>query len=266
MSLLDPEFRYTEPERERFARDGYLIFPRFLSADGLARCQAQCDALLARRHENRRPEMILSAHVRERWLFELACEPQLLDLVEAHIGPNILLWGTHLLCKPPHDGKSIPWHQDESYFNNQGEFPPTLWVAFDDVDEENGGLTVLPGAHRRGMLPITDSGRTDFEKTIDVAHAAPDIEPVHYRLRAGQLAMHDARMPHCSPPNRSDRWRRVVTISYIAADAELAERTYRDFQTDEAFERRYYLVRGEAPPGREFPTAQAAFLDRRSSG
>ena len=143
-----------------------------------------------------------------------------------YLGPNILLWSTHLLCKPPGDGRSIPWHQDESYFNIRGKYPPTFWLAFDDVDEHNGGLTVLPGMHKYGLFPTVDSGRTDFNKGLAMEEIAPEVNPVHYRMLAGQLGMHHPRMPHASPPNHSDRWRRVVTFSYVNADAELATRTY----------------------------------------
>jgi hypothetical protein len=259
MSLIEPEFEYTEPLRRRFERDGFLIFPAFLTTEGLARCQRECDALLERRHPDRPAEMIISAHVRDRWLFELACEPKLLDIVEAHIGPNILLWSTHLLCKPPGAGRSIPWHQDAPYFHLRGICPPTLWIAFDDIDEDNGGLAVLPGMHTHGLFPTVDSGRTDFEKELAIEGIAPGIDPVYYHLRAGQLAMHHPRMPHWSPPNRSNRWRRVVTASYINADAELATRTYSDYQTNEPFERRFYLVRGEAPTGRTYARAPEGF-------
>jgi hypothetical protein len=252
MSHVAPDFEYTAEQRAQFEREGYLIFPRFLSPEGLAYCQRECDTLLQRRHPDQAPEMIISAHVQERWLFELACEPALLDIVEAHIGPNLLLWGSHLLCKPPGAGRSIPWHQDEPYFNIRGRYPPTLWLTFDAIDEDNGGLTVLPGSHLRGLMPTVDSGRTDFERTLSLESLQDIPQPVHYRMAAGQLAMHHPRMAHCSPANHSARWRRVVTFSYVDAGAELATRGYRNYRTAEPFERQFFLVRGEAPRGRSF--------------
>lgn len=252
MTYLDPTFQYTAAQREQYEHDGYLLFPRFLSEEGLARCRRECDALMERLHPDRPPEMILSAHVQDRWLFELATEPKLLDLIEAHIGPNLLLWNSHLVCKPPAGGRSIPWHQDETYFNNKGRYPPTIWIALDDVDEHNGGLTVLPGQHRAGLASTLESGRTDFDLTFS-PEALAEVEPVHYVMQAGQLAMHHPRMPHCSPPNTSDRWRRVFTFHYIDAEAELATRTYSNYRTGEPFDRQFYLVRGEAPPGTDFP-------------
>ena len=46
MSLIESDFEYTDQLRRRFDRDGYLIFPNFLTTEGLARCQRECDALL----------------------------------------------------------------------------------------------------------------------------------------------------------------------------------------------------------------------------
>lgn len=246
-----PGFHYSEAQRARFDEEGYLLFPQFLSPSGLERCRARCDEVIARCHPSRPTEMIISAHVQEPWLLALACQPALLDIVEAHVGPDIVLWGTHMLCKPPNHGRSIPWHQDAPYFTVRGRYAPTLWLAFDDIGPDNGGLRVLPGAHKLGMLPTIESGRTDFERTIgEGVLARANVEPFDYRLSAGQLAMHDALMPHYSPPNGSSRWRRVVTFSYVSADGDLQPKTYADYRTHEPFERQFILVRGRDRSGR----------------
>ena len=43
-------------------------------------------------------------------------EPEILDLVEQVIGPDIILWGCHVFCKPAGDGLETPWHQDGQYW------------------------------------------------------------------------------------------------------------------------------------------------------
>ena len=65
-----------------------------------------------------------------------------------------------------------------------------------------------------------------------------------YLMRAGQMAIHDVMIPHNSPPNRSDRWRRVLVLRYIAADSQFGRKTYKNHSTGAPFDREYFLVRG----------------------
>ena len=48
--------------------------------------------------------------------FGYATRPEILDCVEALLGPDIVLWGSQVFCKPAHTGRKIPWHQDGKYW------------------------------------------------------------------------------------------------------------------------------------------------------
>ena len=63
------------------------------------------------------------------------------------------------------------------------------------------------------------------------------------------MATHDTMLPHSSTPNRSDRWRRHIGFRYMAADGQLADKSYRNFRTLEPFPREFFLVRGEDVKG-----------------
>lgn len=122
-----------------------------------------------------------------------------------------------------------------------------LWIPFDDTDESNGTMSVLPRTHKDGLLPHTDLGDF-FGYAIDEGGLPPDAEDrsVVYRLKAGQAATHSSYTPHRSVPNQSDRWRRVMTVHFIRADAEtMGERHYTSYLDRSTFDREYYLVRGE---------------------
>ena len=38
--------------------------------------------------------------------------PQILEIVEVVLGPNFILWLTHVICKLPESVREVPWHQD----------------------------------------------------------------------------------------------------------------------------------------------------------
>ena len=46
------------------------------------------------------------------WINELMRNKNILDMVEDLIGPNIMVWTSHLYPKEPGDQKFISWHQD----------------------------------------------------------------------------------------------------------------------------------------------------------
>ena len=89
--------------------------------------------------------------------------------------------------------------------------------------------------------------RDDFYADIDPEEFPDDLErfAVTYDLKAGQAAIHHVMTPHNSTPNKSDHWRRVLIFRYLAADADFVPGTYYDYRTNEAFERVFYLVRGD---------------------
>jgi ectoine hydroxylase-related dioxygenase (phytanoyl-CoA dioxygenase family) len=252
MQIVDRQFHYTESDHELFLRQGYRIFDRFLSPEGLAHCRRETDRMLSELEPGRRPEDIFSPHQLEPWLFELASQPAILDLVERQAGPNIVLWSSQMLCKPPRTGRAVPWHQDAPYWNVTGNHAGGLWIPLDDISAENGGMSVLPGWHNKGVLPRRTNDQKTFSEEIDPAALPPDLPAIkfQYAFPAGGLATHHTLLPHNSIPNNSDRWRRVIVFRYIAADATFGDKQYQDYRTGERFPRRFFLMRGNDVMGR----------------
>jgi len=72
----------------------------------------------------------------------------LLDIAEHFVGPDIALFQTHWIAKPPGDGMPVLYHQDGAYWETErgwggGRDPMiTVRVIADDEDEENGCMKV----------------------------------------------------------------------------------------------------------------------------
>lgn len=248
MNVIDSLFNYSDENHSQYLEKGYCILGKCLSDEGLEICRREIDAMV---QEKKQPELppdqIISAHQQELWLWNLATQPKLLDMIEKQIGPNIVLWASHLICKPPKSGMFIPWHQDTPYWNVSGPLAGAIWLAFDDIDAENGGMCLLPHWHTRGLLRRQSTGSDLFTEEI-----APEVLPenidelkVQYEFPAGWLATHDTMLPHTSAPNQSSRWRRVLVLRYMTAEGEMGPKVYNDYRTGEPFDREYYLVRGK---------------------
>ena len=221
--------RLTPEQVQTYGRQGWLV-PEFRLAPALV-TELQ-DALneLIRNNPGVRPEKLVSAHVEgdnregvkgSKRFLELAMHAPIVDLVEDLIGPNIILWGCHVFCKPPEEGYETPWHQDGHYWPIRPLATCTVWVALEPSNRNNGCLRVIPGSHRDQKLhPHLHEDRTDLtlqqrmaEGTFDEAQAV-DIE-----LEPGQMSMHDVYMIHGAQANRSTQRRTGVALRYMPASS-----------------------------------------------
>ena len=117
--------------------------------------------------------------------------------------------------KLPDDGVAFPWHQDSTHrrygqgqwkdVNGRGSYVQTV-VAIDDVTEENGPLTFIPGSCRQGHLNLRPDGFLP-----DSLISSRAVTPT---MTAGSVLLFGPYTIHCSKPNRSSRPRRVFINGY----------------------------------------------------
>ena len=109
-------------------------------------------------------------------------------------------------------------HQDNFYLNVAPGTCIAAWLAVDDADEENGGMSVVPGSHKLGvqcpvMADMTKSFTTE-EVRIPAGH-----EAVPARMKAGDVLFFNGSMIHGSTPNSSrDRFRRAFICHYVSGN------------------------------------------------
>jgi ectoine hydroxylase-related dioxygenase (phytanoyl-CoA dioxygenase family) len=176
------------------------------------------DALIAA-NPGIRPEKLVSAHIEgrnaegvhgSRAFFELATDPELVELVADAIGDDIILWGCQVFCKPGGDGLETPWHQDGQYWPIRPLATCTAWVALDPSTRSNGCLRVIPGSHAgRTLYSHMREDRTDVVLTQRIDDPGFDeSKAVDIELEPGQMSLHDVYMIHGANPNRSPQRRR----------------------------------------------------------
>jgi len=110
-------------------------------------------------------------------------------------------------------GEPVPGHLDWNFVDEAVASSATVWCALEDVAEEQGALTVIPGSHRHVDF-IRPVNVRDYDRHTSVAGG--DQVPVP--VRAGQAIVLDNRTVHGSAANRSDRTR-------VAAAAVVAPRS-----------------------------------------
>jgi len=219
-------------EAEQYAERGYVV-PDFRLPQ--ARMHTLQDALdgLIRDNPEVRPEQLISVHVcapdghanaegihgREVFL-ELARDPGIVDCVESVLGPDIVLWGCAMFCKPAGDGMAVPMHQDGHYWPIKPLATCTVWVAIEDSDRDNGCLQVVPGSHadRKVFGHQTKSGHIALSQQVEPG-AYDESGVVDVELKAGQMSMHDVYLLHGSNANESTRRRSGLALRYMPASS-----------------------------------------------
>jgi ectoine hydroxylase-related dioxygenase (phytanoyl-CoA dioxygenase family) len=226
----------TEEQVAEYRREGFITLPGIFTEAELAPVDRylQENQDVAWTHKNDDP--LREAHYHYRPIFDICTSPRLLDLVEPLLGGDLVLLYSHIMSKKP-GGRRVAWHQDGPYWHRvEPKVAVTAWIALDDATPENGCMEVLPGGHRLGSLPhvhvtddyVVDPGCYDMREAVQ----AP--------VRAGGGLFFHSLIPHYTAPNRSDRWRRAIALSYMSARSRF---------TGDGPGPEYFPVQGRTFPG-----------------
>jgi phytanoyl-CoA hydroxylase len=215
---------------ERFERDGYLAVENVLSDDEVQTLRACADRLQAHAAGltdstdrfmlkafgdgggGRILQQVAEPHELGAEWMALARDPRVLDVVAALLGPNIMLYYSMFMMKPPRQGFAAPWHQDFAFFVHNRARLLACQVYIDDSTIENGCVNVVPGSHKFGLL-------NHFKDDVFVDHvqgdvSAYDAQAVPVPMRAGGMVIWHALTLHASAPNRSEKPRRGIVFEY----------------------------------------------------
>lgn len=140
------------------------------------------------------------------------------DMVADLIGPDLKFHHCKVNLKLPGSRTEVGYHQDFAYTPHTNDDIVTALLMLDDMTEENGCLTVVPGSHRGPLYSLYQGDR--FVGFIDPAE--------QQRLRAaerpvtgaaGSVCLMHTKLVHGSAANRSNRPRGLYICVYTAADA-----------------------------------------------
>jgi non-haem Fe2+, alpha-ketoglutarate-dependent halogenase len=210
----------TRDQIERFNKEGYLKPFRVFNDREAADLRAYFDRLLARvLAEGGNSYSISTAHAKYGRVYDVLTHPRIVALVKDLLGENVIAWGSHFFCKLPHDGKTVSWHQDASYWPLTPARAVTVWLAIDDADRQNACMKFIPGSHHYGHLTYRmseDSESNVLDQTVENAEGIGP--PVYDELKAGECSLHSDLLLHGSEANNSDRRRCGLTLRYCSAD------------------------------------------------
>ena len=202
-----------------FERDGFAYPLRaFEPADiDRLRRRTETELLPLWGDPTRETDYTFQTHLLFPWLDAVVRHEPILEAVGRLLGPDLLLWNSGFVVKPPGSGYFASWHQDLLYWGLEPQEAMTAWLAFTESTVENGCLRCVPGTHRGGLLPVTETFAKDNMlsrgQEVDVPEA--ETKAVDLVLRPGEFSLHHGLTVHSSNPNRSASTRIGMTMTFV---------------------------------------------------
>lgn len=230
--------------RSQYEREGYVIVRDAVDADLVQEARSHIEWLLRQNPDTQPEKLDKELMTDDPFWVRLVADERLLDIAEQFIGPDIALFASHYIAKPPFKGQAVLWHQDGSYWPLEPMEVITFWLAVDDSTPENGCLRVIPGTHTLDLQEM--KARTDvesvLESSIDDAFV-DEARAVDLVLQPGDISIHHPNIIHGSNANTSPNWRRGLTIRYIPSSTRILT------ENDDGSWPSAFLLRGEPAPG-----------------
>jgi ectoine hydroxylase-related dioxygenase (phytanoyl-CoA dioxygenase family) len=221
----------TKAQRRQFQAEGYFLLENVFTQAEMDALTGHIEAFQRRAEENlkaqggtagisRTGEIVFDSHLAEQDenISAFCLRPEFVAITTQLLGPNVDLYWNQSVFKGPEGEKEFPWHQDDGYTPVEPSPYLTLWLALNDATRENGCISVLPGSHRRGLVPHRPSPIGLICHELD----DPD-QGVPVPVRAGSLAVFQSLTMHKSGVNRSRGARKAYIIQYSHAGLKNAK-------------------------------------------
>ncbi|GDY11643.1 phytanoyl-CoA dioxygenase [Planctomycetota bacterium] len=228
---IDSPFALRSETIAAFERDGFVKLPEVLSPAAIAAYAPAITAQVTARAKDLPPLEQRSTYgkaflqVSNLWpvdetIHRFVFAKRLARLAAELLGcRGVRLYHDQALDKEP-GGGFTPWHVDQQYWPLATPKCVTAWIPLQAVPLEMGPLAFAIGSQRirEGReLAISDESEIRIGQTL---HDVPKSETA-YAL--GEVSFHAGWTFHRAGPNRTDRFRRVMTIIYMDIDMRLKE-------------------------------------------
>lgn len=165
----------------------------------------------------------------DNFFWSLSQQPIIQKVVSKLLGDEPEFRRAELFAKPPHDGLSSPFHQDNFYWAIKDANALTVWMALNDCCEKNGALTYYPGSQKAGLIKHVDSNAPGSSQMVPAAELSTMAEPVSPYLRRGDALLHHSLTIHGSAPNKSTRARRGLTLQFKGTNSRYDMDSYHHY-------------------------------------
>lgn len=218
--------RLSEEQLERYERDG-VLFPITVFSEAEASALRSAIESIAANSGVGLLKRLDGLHLFFDWAYRLVTQDSLLNPIADILGDEILIDGTLVFYKPPHDPGYVSWHQDSVYSGWHLSPSTSAWIALTPSHQGNGCMRVIPGTHKQGSLDhdiIRDDPNILNRRGERVKMAVDESHAVDVVLRPGEMSLHQSTIIHGSNPNTSDEPRMGFIVRFVTNQISARER------------------------------------------
>ncbi|MGB7286065.1 MAG: phytanoyl-CoA dioxygenase family protein [Salaquimonas sp.] len=203
---------------ERYSRDGFISPVPLLSADEAQIARQKMEQVEA---EFGALHYLSKVHTLMDFVADIAIKPAVLDVVEAILGADILLYDCTFIVKEPKTKSHVSWHQDLTYWGLSNDEQVSMWLALSPATEISGCMRMIPESHKSGR-----HDHFDLKDETNVLHRGQTVlgveeeNAVHCPLAPGEASFHHGWTLHASMPNNSAERRIGLNVQFINPSAK----------------------------------------------
>jgi ectoine hydroxylase-related dioxygenase (phytanoyl-CoA dioxygenase family) len=222
-------------QRKQLDERGYLIFKNLLSPSMIESILSRLEALWSLEGDQAGEENYIETGVRR--LANLAnkgeifrglyAHPQVLEVVEAVMGPEMRAAMVNARDVPPHTGVRMPFHMDSDkgrVCDEKGYSAATAIWMLDEFSAASGATAFVPGSHLLGKSPK--------QALTDLNASHPD--EIIIEGQPGDVLVFNGHCWHAGRPNQTGNHRRAVLVHYLRADVPRPENRRQHLDADHA--------------------------------
>jgi ectoine hydroxylase len=234
----------TEQLLSKYAKEGFLFFPEYLSTAEIELLRAELPAVFAEDTPRRVLEeggrvvrSVYASHLTNGVFRKLSEDPRLVGPAVKILGSEVYIHQFKINAKAAFGGDKWEWHQDYVFWRKEDGMPTarvaSVAVFLDQVNEFNGPLLLIPGSHQEDVIDV--DGRAEIPNayfdspawitnlTAQLKYALPreavtrlvnQYGIVAPKGPAGSVLIFHGNLVHGSVQNISPFERTIVCITY----------------------------------------------------
>ena len=202
-----------------YEHDGFIIIPGLINSEECDKFKIEAQKVLKER-ASPNASVYVHASIASSLYQQFHKDPRLVNLLKKIMPDGVMFLSDKIVVKTADKTFATPWHIDCFYWPNTRS-KLSVWIPFDDVDANNGALTVVRGSHKKNWTMIKKPlSNGEFVYQVADSEINPD-DVVTCTVKCGAAIFFSDRLVHGSTSNTACKDRYTVISTYHApADDE----------------------------------------------
>ncbi|HTX99695.1 MAG TPA: phytanoyl-CoA dioxygenase family protein [Bacteroidota bacterium] len=222
----DYSLRISDEQRRLYRDEGYMFLEKAIPDRDLEMLRSECASLVRAQDEEmerKGTDVLNLSRKNSRYFVFLAYRdrPQLgsfifsdlmAEICKATIGKDAMLfWEQFVVKGTDKKGAEFGWHQDSGYVDHPHRPYVNAWIPLDDVNEENGTISVLPFSRAGVREKVEHKPVPNSSDRVGYFGNDPGIS---FNAPAGSIAVFSSVTFHRSGANATSKMRRAYAVQW----------------------------------------------------